>query len=136
MGSEMCIRDSLWRVGDENDFEKAAFRLYLNYDGEGARFEEYAIGVPPVVAQNESIYAARSEDKKTVTVVLINKRADNVLDKQVRLRGIQDVPAIRAFRFGPGYSELRQVSEDLESSVGGFDIKCPPHTATIVELTL
>lgn len=130
------VAGCLWRVGDENDFEKAAFRLYLNYDGEGARFEEYAIGVPPVVAQNESIYAARSEDKKTVTVVLINKRADNVLDKQVRLRGIQDVPAIRAFRFGPGYSELRQVSEDLESSVGGFDIKCPPHTATIVELTL
>ena len=86
--------------------------------------------------QRESIYAACSKDKKTVTVVLINKQAGGVLNRQIRVKGIQDVPAIRAFRFGPGYSELRQVSEDLEPSDGGFDIKCPPHTATIVELKL
>ena len=125
-----------WRVGEDRSYEKAAFQLYLDYDGEGSRFEDYAIGVPAVVAQNESIYAARSEDKTKVTVVLINKQARSVLDKQIRFKGIQDVPAIRAFRFGPGYSELRQVSEDLEPSDGGFDIKCPPHTATIVELKL
>ena len=126
----------LWTVREDNEFEKAAFRLYLNYDGEGSKFEKNVIGVPSTASQQESIYAACSDDKKTLTVVLINKQPGSVLDKQVQLQGVQGVPAVRAFRFGPGYSELRPVSKDLNPSEGGFEIKCPPHTATLVELKL
>lgn len=126
----------LWRVREDNVFEKAAFNLYLNYDGEESKFEKNAIGLPSTAPPQESIYAACSEDKKTVTVVLINKQAGSILNKRIRLKGVQGVPAARAFRFGPEYSELRQVAEGLEPSDGGFQIKCPPHTATLVELKL
>ncbi len=125
-----------WRVGEDHSYEEAAFQLYLDYDGRGSRFEKHAIGVPSVVPQHESIYAACSEDKKSVTVVLINKQAGNSLAKQIRLEGVQDAPAIRAFRFGPDHSELRPVTENLDPVEGGFTIKCPPHTATVVELKL
>ena len=48
------VAGCLWGVGEENDFEKAAFRLYLNYDGQGSRFEENAIGVPSTPCHNEN----------------------------------------------------------------------------------
>ena len=125
-----------WSVNDNNRYEQAAFRLYLNYDGEGSRFEENAIGMPSTAPQHESIYAACSEDKKTVTVVLINKQSDHGLEKQVRLQSIEGVPAVRAFRLGADTSEIGEVTEDLDAVEGGFDIKCPPHSATLVELKL
>ena len=125
-----------WSVNDNNRYEQAAFRLYLNYDGEGSRFEENAIGMPSTAPQHESIYAACSEDKKTVTVVLINKQSDHGLEKQVRLQSIEGVPTVRAFRLGSDSSVIGEVTEDLDAVEGGFDIKCPPHSATLVELKL
>jgi len=125
-----------WVMQEEHEFEKSAFELYLNYDGEGASFEKQAIGLAATSPQQESIYAACSEDKKSITVVLINKQADRVLEKQIRLKGVEGTPAVRAFRFGSGHSEIRPVSEGLDPAEGGFEIKCPPHTATLVELKL
>ena len=125
-----------WRMREDNEFEQAAFNLYLNYDGEGSRFEENAIGLSSIAAEQESIYAACSEDKKTVTIVLINKQANSDLAKQILLQDIQGEPSLRAFRFAPDHSEVRQVSEGLKPIESGFEIKCPPHTATLIELKL
>lgn len=128
------VASGQWTMRQDNLFEKAAFRLYLNYDGQGSRFEENALEVPSIAAQYESIYAACSQDKKTVTVILINKQTDKNLEKQFRFKDIVDEPVVRGFRFGPSQHQLEQVSDGLSSVKGGFSVNCPPHTATLVEL--
>ncbi len=125
----------LWVEQEHNEFEKTAFRLYLNYDGRGASFQKLALNVPVGAPQLESIYAARSEDSKTFTFVVINKQPSSVLSKKIQLKDTQAQGALRAFRFGPGTTKILPVAdEQLRPVEGGFEIKCPPHTATMIEL--
>ena len=128
------VAGCLWAVRDDNDFEKAAFRLYLNYDGQGSRFCENSLEVPATAPEKESIYASRSQDKNRMTVVVLNKQADAALEKQIQFKHYQSEPAVRAFRFGPDQPQLELVTADLKPIAGGFAIKCPPHSATVVEL--
>ena len=139
----MCIRDRygvaacLWVEREENEFEKTAFSLYLNYDGQGASFQNQALNIPQETPQVESIYASRSEDSKTITVVLINKQASSALKKKIQLQGVQEKPTLRGFRFGPKITAILAVSEEeLRAVEGGFEIECPPHTATMIEIKL
>ena len=129
------VASCLWAEQEDNQFEKAAFRLFLNYHGQGSSFQENALDVPQLKPELESIYASRSEDSKSVTVVLINKQPKNILKKQILIKGVQESGKLRSFRFGPEQPEILPVSEkELRSVKGGFEIECPPQTATLVEV--
>ena len=127
----------LWVERSGNDYEKAAFRLFLNYDQAGSHFQNLALKTSSATPQLDSVYASRSDDGKTITVVLINKQAKSSLQKQIQLNGSEQEGTLRAYRFGPGQPQVLPVGEDqLQSVTGGFEIECPPHTATLVEIKL
>lgn len=107
-----------------------AFKLYRNYDGEGAHFGSTSIRARVQDVDSMSSFAA-IEGTSKVTLVLINKDVENAQVANVFFEGTGKTGEWRAFDFGPG---KRLAPSGAGSLIDGtLSRSVPASTATIIE---
>jgi hypothetical protein len=106
-----------------------AFRAFRNFDGKGARFQDFSI--PTRATDHLSLFASRNEGGDHVVAVLIN--LDPVFEYRARLdtSTCGRLQTLRAFTYSDGVSALteerpRTASEDVEV--------IPPYSLRVLEL--
>lgn len=106
-----------------------AFRAFRDFDGKGAAFQ--ALSLPTDAPRDTSLFAARSKDGKTLTLVLLNFSPTDAFDANVRLDGCATPKAQRVFTY---VGDARGFVE--QPAAPGKAWRLPPYSMTSVELTM
>jgi hypothetical protein len=86
-----------WRAPPKGSAGAQAFLAYRNYDGQGARFEEWSVKTQPPAGV--SVFAARDEARTRLTAVVVNLQASAGADIELELHGCGEVTSSRTFMF-------------------------------------
>jgi hypothetical protein len=116
-----------WTYPEEGTPAFWAFRAYRDFDGQGATFEELAL--PTRAPADASLFAARSADKKRLTLVLLNFSPVTTLEASVALEGCAAAPSQRVFSYPAFAAGLA-----AQSAPAGTGYRLPPYSITVVEL--
>jgi hypothetical protein len=116
-----------WTYPPENSPAFWAFRAYRNFDGKGGRFLD--VSLPTEAPKDMSLFASKSTDGKTMTLVVLNASTSETYDASVNLKGCAQPSSHRVFSWAgnpTGFSERKPVL--------GKSYKAPPMSITVVEL--
>ncbi len=117
--------------GDLNAYNKAAFKLYRNYDGKDGSFGDTAVSAATEDVVQTSCYAATdSKNPGELWVVVLNKNQKDSLHGKFKFKGREAYSSYEAYSFGKDSPEIKWVKKD---KVDGdhFDYSLPPLTATL-----
>jgi GT2 family glycosyltransferase len=118
-----------WTVPPERSPAFYAFRAYRDYDGRGARFQDF--GLPTTAPADASAFAARDEASTTMTVVLLNFSPVEALDGAVTLQGCPAVASQRLFSYRGAPAGF-----DLVDAPVGKPLRLPAYSINVLELSL
>lgn len=116
-----------WTYPPEGSPAAQAFRAFRDFDGKGAAFQ--SLSMPAQAPRDTSIFAARSRDGKTVTLVLLNFSPNDGFDASVKLKGCE-VPSKQRVFTSLGDARGFQPQE----AIVGRPYHLPPYSMTVVEL--
>ncbi len=114
-GREGLDLATLWTAPGANQPGAFAFRMYLNYDGAGARFGDTGVKATSADQGRLSVYAAQRGSDTAVTMVVVNKTAEN-LTSSLSVAGT-GFAANRAsvYRYSP--ADLTRVVREADATV-------------------
>lgn len=127
-----------WDLGGDTRYVQAAYRLFLDHDGQGGRFGDLSVRADSTDVEAVSVHAARrSTDDDTLTVLAIHKSFDGSREVDVRIAASgRAVESLEAWRFDGDSPELRAVAEPARLTTGGFTALLPPASATLFVVRL
>ncbi len=134
-GREGVHAANLWHLGETDDaYINAAFDMFLNFDGNGARFGSRGLVVQVSDTETFSAYAAKREgvDYET-TLVLINKR-DVPVSVSIRARDYHQFAFGRVWQLGPDSPAPAEVDTFQLSGINAGILTLPAFTVTTVML--
>lgn len=112
-------------------YNKAAFKLYRNYDGQNGAIGDTAVSAATEDITQTSCYAATdSKNPGTLWVVVLNKNQKNSINGKFKFKGKETYSSYAAYAFDNNSPEIKLVKKD---KVDGdhFDYSLPPLTATL-----
>ncbi|CAB4719596.1 MAG: endoglucanase [Actinobacteria bacterium] len=113
---------------DRSPVPEQAFRMYRNYDGQGARFGDLGVAATSSDQGRVAVYAARAGATGPLTVLIVNKGAGAV-SAPLTLRGFPHAPAARVYQYA-GKGIVRR--PDATVSKTGFTLSYPGRSITLV----
>jgi hypothetical protein len=121
-----------WAGPKANSSAFWAFRAYRNYDGKGARFEDWSI--PTRTVDGTSLYASRNADGSRVVAVLLNLDADTTVNAKLDATSCGRVRSQRDFSYQAGSQAL---GEEPKPAVltSEFPLRLAPYSLRVIELT-
>ncbi len=117
--------------GDLKTYNKAAFKLYRNYDGKNDSIGDTAVSAATEDITQTSCYAATdSKNPGTLWVVVLNKNQKDSINGKFKFKGKETFSSYEAYAFDKNSPEITLVKKD---KVDGdhFDYSLPPLTATL-----
>ncbi len=132
-GRERLDLATLWGPEKSTDPWAFAFRMYRNYDGAGAQFGDVSVQATSADQGKLSIYAAQRSSDSALTLVVINKGADD-LTSSVAVDGF--VPAGKGKVYRYSANDLTKIAgpADQDISSTGFSATFPASSITTVEI--
>lgn len=106
-----------------------AFRAFRNYDGLGAHFLDWSL--PATAPAEASLFASRSDDGASMTMVLLNLSSTATLDARVLLARCPAIGTQRVFTWAGDPRGFGQVVPRSEKTY-----RLPPSSISVVELSL
>jgi hypothetical protein len=129
-----------WDDGTSDTYVKAAYYLYLDYDGNNSTFGNTSILATTSSVTETSIYAAKdSTHPNRINVILLNKDYSNINQAAVTLNHLtagQQISGMRVFRFDSTTSNLYTPGTAPTTTVNSFSDTLPFRSATLYEITL
>ncbi|HET9868875.1 MAG TPA: glycoside hydrolase family 44 protein, partial [bacterium] len=129
-----------WDDGTNDNYVKAAYRMYLDYDGTGDKFGTTSISAATSSVSLTSAYAATdSSHPERLNVILLNKDYSNPNTASVtlsHLTGGEQILSIRAFRFDSTSYSLYTPASPPAFTANTFTDTLPFRSATLYEITL
>jgi hypothetical protein len=122
---------TLWPHSEDDAFVKAAFRVFRNYDGEGAAFGDTSVGARTTDDDVLAAFASLTRDDQLVLVVI--NRTDE--EQQVELEIDHDanlLPA-RAFTLTSESPDLRESEAPDRVGRNHFQREFPPYSVSVLE---
>lgn len=107
-----------------------AFRAYRDFDGKGARFEDWSL---PTIssARDSSLFAARSADGSRMTLIALNLSPTDNLEGSIKLNGCPAPTSQRVFSYVGDVRGFTQKETPL-----GAGYRLPAYSITVIELAL
>ncbi|MFC6090051.1 glycoside hydrolase family 44 protein [Saccharothrix lopnurensis] len=121
-GREGLDLATMWGEPKPTDPGAYAFRVYRDYDGAGSRFGDVSVSATSGDQDRLAVYAAERSSDEALTVVVVNKTAED-LTSPLSVAGFDSAGAARRFTYS---------SADLGAIVRGTDL---PVTGDRVEAT-
>jgi hypothetical protein len=112
-----------WTLPKPDSFAFQAFRAFLNFDGRGGHFLDWA--VPTTETADVSLFASRDETKGKLIAILINKSADEAARPQIDVSTCGKATVARSF-------VLTGARPALESAARP-DAALPPYSLEVIE---
>ncbi|MBX7247312.1 MAG: glycoside hydrolase family 44 protein, partial [Candidatus Sumerlaeaceae bacterium] len=132
-GREGLDLATLWSPPSASDPGAYAFRIFLNYDGAGNAFGDTSIQATSTDQDQLTIYAAEKTSSNTLTVVVINKSA-NDLTSTLTLTGFSPAASAKVYRYSS--ANLSAIAHPANQVVtgGGFTATYPASSITLFEI--
>ncbi len=132
-GREGLDLATLWASLGSEDPWAYAFRMYRNYDGEGSAFGETSVSAASSDETKLAIYAAERDADGALTVMVINKSADN-LTSTVNLSGFSPASSAEVYRYS--VADLHAVTPQADQAISsaGFTATYPRESITLIVL--
>jgi mannan endo-1,4-beta-mannosidase len=120
---------SYW--GNLKPYNKAALRLYRDYDGKGSTFGDIGVSSATEDVTQTSIYAATDAKKPGVLwLVVLNKNQKDSIQGKFKIQGRQIYNTYECFGFDSKSAEIKPLKKDNLNS-NQFDYSLPPLSATL-----
>jgi hypothetical protein len=110
-----------------------AFRMYRNYDSAGHAFGDIGIRAMSSNQDKVSVYGAQRSTDKALTLIFINKTA-NDLTTPVTLTGTILPASAAVYRYSSAALNVIQHPEDLILGANGFTTTFPANSITLLEI--
>jgi hypothetical protein len=110
-----------------------AFRMYRNYNGQGAAFGETSISATSADQGQLAIYAARRGADGSLTLIIVNKTGGD-LTSGVALSGFSAAATALVYRYSPANLGAIVRQPDQAVSAGGFSATFPANSITLVAI--
>jgi hypothetical protein len=127
-----------WSLAGGSSYVKAAYRLYLDYDGAGERFGNVSVSASASDTAWTSVYASRDDSRPSkLWVVALNKDYSRNADveAELHLAAGSQISSIRAFRFDSTTSVLYASAAPVFAG-SKFTDTLPFRSATMYEVSL
>lgn len=117
--------------GDLKAYNKAAFKIFRNYNGQNGSFGDTAVSAATEDVIQTSCYAAvDSRNPGTLWVLVLNKNQKNSVHGKFKFQGRETYKTYEAYAFDSHSPEIKPVKKGGVDK-GGFDYSLPPLSATI-----
>jgi hypothetical protein len=130
-GREQLDLATLWDPPTPSEPGAYAFRMYLSYDGDGARFGEVSVAASSANQDSVSIYAAERTVDGSLTLMIINKSAQ-ALTSAVTLSGFVPAADAAVYRYSSANLGAIVQAADQPIAPGGFSATFPASSITLV----
>ncbi len=121
---------AFWPVESDQSFVRAAYRLFRDYDGAGARYGDTNVRATTSDVANSSVYAAiPGADDATLHLILLNKNFDSPVAFSFNLAGGRSYSSGEAWAFDAGSSTISQRSPITGIASNRFSYTLQPRTA-------
>jgi hypothetical protein len=117
-GREGLDLATLWAPPSASQPGAYAFRMFRNYDGEGAAFGDTSLRATSSDPDKLAIYAAERGDK-TLTIMIINK-SDQDLSSTVALQNASVQESVHVYRYSS--AKLDAIEHGIDIKVAGEQI--------------
>ncbi len=132
------VAANFWPILGDSSYVAAAFRLYRNYDGAGARFGTVALNTTASDNALAGVHAARAAANK-LTVVAVNRSRTQARTAQVQftLPTGQTLSAVKAYALTPaGGAQVQPAAAPASLGANGFPVTLPAMSATLYEVQI
>lgn len=131
-GREQVDIATLWAPPANNDPGAFAFRIYLNYDGDGGAFGNLSVPASSSDVDELAVFAARRSSDNALTIMVVNK-SGRPLTSTIALSGFGGSQA-QVFQYAS--SDLTQITQQpsLPVDADGFTATFPADSITLFEL--
>jgi hypothetical protein len=133
-GREGLDLATLWSPPAASDPGAYAFRMYLDYDGAGAKFGDTSVSATSADQEELAVYAAKRSSDKALTLMIVNKSLTDDLTSTVSIAGRSGSAAGHVYRYGG--DDLTSIVHAPDVTVGsdGFTSTFPASSITLVEI--
>ncbi len=131
-GREGVFAANYW--GEMKSYNRAAFRIFRNYDGEGAAFGDTALSAAVEDVAQASVYA--STNKKipgTLWVLVLHKNLKEKVKAKVRVKDGGNYATYESYGFDRNHAEIRPLKGGTVKD-NRFEADLPPLSATLFVL--
>ena len=131
-GREGLELATLWAPPAPTDPGAFAFRMYRNYDGQGAAFGDTSVSASSADQGQLAVYAARRGGDGALTLMIINKSAGS-LTSQISLAGFTSSGTAQVYRYST--TNLNAIVREADQLVGSsFSATFPAGSITLMVL--
>ncbi len=129
-GREGLDLATLWSPPQSTQPLAFAFRIYRNYNGSGGRFGETSVSAVSSAQDRLAIYAAEESATGALTLVVINKTADN-LSAPLTLNHFTNRGLVQGWRYSA--ARLTGIVRLPDQGISGvtFTSTCPANSITL-----
>jgi len=132
-GREGLDLATLWGPPSADQPAAYAFRMYLNYDGNGSGFGETSVKATSADQGKLAIYAAKRTGDKALTLIIINKTG-GALTSQIALSNFGPMPVAQVYRYSGANLNAIVHQADQAVSSSGFSATFPANSITLMIL--
>ncbi|MEP7188427.1 MAG: glycoside hydrolase family 44 protein, partial [Roseiflexaceae bacterium] len=131
-GREGLDLATLWDPPAASEPGAFAFRMYRNYDGQGAAFGDTSVHASSADQAQLAIYAARRGGDGALTLLVINKSAVS-MTSQLSLAGFISSGTAQVYRYSA--ANAQQIVKQADQAVGSrFNASFPASSITLMVL--
>ncbi|MFI9005875.1 glycoside hydrolase family 44 protein [Actinosynnema sp. NPDC053489] len=132
-GREGLDLATMWGEPKPTDPGAYAFRVYRDYDGAGGRFGDVSVSATSGDQGRLAVYAAERSSDRALTVVVVNKTAED-LASPLSVAGFDGTGAAQRFTYGPADLGAIARGDDLPVTEGRVDATYPANSITVLVL--
>lgn len=111
-----------------------AFRIYRNYDGQGATFGDVSVQAVSADQERLAIYAAQRSSDSALTLMVINKTAEPLVST-LTITGFQSTIAVQTYRYSAANLSAIVQEPDQTLKLGTFIRLYPANSITLFVVT-
>src|SRR5579862_38289 len=130
-GRESLDYGTLWGPPAATDPGAFAFKIFLNYDGNGSQFGDESISATSGDPDTLSIFAAQRMDS-ALTILVLNKTTNDISDS-ISLANFTPMGTAQVWQYGQSnLSGIVRQSPDLNLSAGNLTATFPAYSMTLL----
>jgi hypothetical protein len=128
-GHEGVDLATLWAPPAATDPGANAFRMYLNYDGQGGHFGDVSVHAASADQGQLAVYAAKRSSDGALTLMVVNKTTGD-LTSPVSVAGLPGTRAAQVWRYGQADTSAIHHDADQQVVDGQFTATFPAYSVT------
>jgi hypothetical protein len=130
-GREQVDLATMWGAPTSSQPAAYAFRMYLNYDGQGSRYGNTWIRSTSSDQDQLAVYGAQRSSDKALTLMILNKTADD-LTSSLSLAGATPTGNAQVYSYSGANLNAIVRQSDIAVGSSGFSATYPANSMTLV----